>query len=367
MKLLFVVPNINNAGGVARVIAVKANYLVEHLGYEVVILTQNGGNFPLFYSFNEKIIFQDMILKGKNLSFLKTYRKQLNSTVKTIKPDIIIVCDNGLKAYLIPFILNNKIPLVLEMHSSRFIDESGSMKNSFATMYSNIIFQFKKKGIKKYDQFVVVTNESIAEWNVKNTMVIPNPLWFVTEKSSELKNKKAIAVGRHTYEKGFDSLLQIWKKIVLKHPDWVLEIYGKSDKNFDLKTLAENLNITDNVVFQEPIQNINEKYLEASFYVMTSRYEGFGMVLIEAMASGLPCIAYDCPCGPRAIITDREDGFLIENGHESDYVAAIETLIANEVLRGEMANKAKLSSKKYDLDAIMQTWNQLFLELKKEF
>ncbi|RTZ05585.1 glycosyltransferase family 4 protein [Flavobacterium bomense] len=365
MKLLFVVPNINNAGGVARVIAVKANYLVEQLGYEVVILTQNGGHSPLFYSFNKKITFHDMILKGKNLSFLKAYCKKLNSCIKTVNPDIILVCDNGLKAYLIPFIIKYKIPLVLEMHSSRFIEESEIVTNSFTKLFSNLVLQLKKNGIKKYNRFVVETNESISEWNIKNTLVIANPLWFVTEKSGELTNKKVIAVGRHTYEKGFDSMLHIWKKVVLKHPDWILEIYGKSNENIDLKQLAQKLDVSNNIVFYEPVQNINEKYLDASFYLMTSRYEGFGMVLIEAMASGLPCIAYDCPCGPRAIITHKEDGFLIENGNESDYIAAIEILIENEVLRSEMAKKAKLSSKKYHIDAIMQTWHQLFIGLKK--
>nr|WP_309757985.1 glycosyltransferase family 4 protein [Flavobacterium sp.] len=365
MKLLYIVPNINNEGGVARVLSVKANYLVEKLGYEVHILTQNEGSSPLFYTFNSNIIFHDMVLKGNLFRFLNSFSNGLKTKINTIQPDVIVVCDNGLKAYLIPFILKNKIPLVLEMHSSKFIEERVLDKNILTKITHCGIAVLKKIGINKYDRFIVETRESTAEWNIKNTIVIPNPLWFTPDKTSTLENKKAIAVGRHTYEKGFDRLLQIWKKVVVKYPDWILEIYGKASGNFDLKLLAENLKVSNNVIFYELVQKINEKYLEASFYLMTSRFEGFGMVLIEAMASGLPCVAYDCPCGPRGVLTHGEDGFLIENGNEMDYVNAVEILIENIKLREEMGEKAKVSSEKYQIDSIMETWNQLFIGMKK--
>ena len=365
MKLLYIVPNINNEGGVARVLSIKANYLVEKLGYEVHILTQNEGFSPLFYSFNSNIIFHDILLKGNFFQFFNSFSKGLKSKIKAIQPDIIVVCDNGLKAYLIPFILKNKVPLVLEMHSSKFVEERESDKNILTKVAFNCFHALKKTGIKKYDRFVVETSESITEWNVNNTIVIPNPLWFTSVRSSTLENNKVIAVGRHTYEKGFDRMLQIWKKVIAKHPDWILEIYGKSNESIDLRELAKSLDISKNVVFYEPVRNINEKYLQASFYLMTSRFEGFGMVLIEAMASGLPCVAYDCPCGPRGVLSQKEDGFLIENGNESDYVKAVETLIENVKLRREMGKKAKLSSEKYHIDAIMETWNQLFIGMKK--
>jgi glycosyltransferase involved in cell wall biosynthesis len=88
--------------------------------------------------------------------------------------------------------------------------------------------------------------------------------------------------------------------------------FTETSGNLDLKSLAEKLNVSNNVVFHEPVQDIEHKYVEASFYLMTSRFEGFGMVLIEAMASGLPCVAYDCPCGPRGVLTHGEDGFLVK-------------------------------------------------------
>lgn len=360
MKILYVVPNINNEGGVARVLAIKTNYLIEKWDYQIDILTQNNGNFPLFYDYNKKIGFYDMLLKENPFQFLKTYQKSILENIKNLKPDIIVVCDNGFKAFLIPFILKTKIPIILEIHSSLNIEEQENNKSFISKIKANSIAKFKKFSAKKFNKFVVETNESIQEWDIQNGVVIPNPLWFSSNKVADLKANKVIAVGRHVYEKGFDRLLKIWQKVVINHPDWHLDIYGKSNDNLDLQKLATTLIINNNVAFFDPVKDINLKYQEASIYLLTSRFEGFGMVLIEAMESGLPCIAYDCPCGPRAIITNNENGFLIENGDESNYINAIESLICDKEKRFEMGKKAKISSLKYNIDTIMPLWNTLF-------
>ena len=363
MKLLYIVPNVNNEGGVARVLSIKANYLVEKLGYDVVILTQNEGNSPLFYEYNKNISFQDIILKGNIFKFFITYKKELKSRIDSINPDIIIVADNGLKAYTIPFIIKTKIPILLEIHSSLYVEESKQYNLILNKLKARIIHKFKRFCANQYDKIIVETVSSINEWKIKDIIVIPNPLWFKQQKSANLKAKKVIAVGRHTYEKGFDRMLKIWQKVIEKYPDWHLDIYGKSSAKNELQLLARELNISNNVTFYEPVKNINEKYLEASIYLMTSRFEGFGMVLIEAMASGVPCIAYDCPCGPKAIIANNSDGFLIENDNENDFIVAVETLIENENSRLEMGEKSKESAKKYNIDVLMQIWDSLLKEL----
>jgi glycosyltransferase involved in cell wall biosynthesis len=363
MKILYVVPNINNEGGVARVLAIKTNYLIEKWDYQIDILTQNNGNSPLFYDYNKKTGFYDMLLKGNPFQFLKTYRKSILENIKNLKPDVIVVCDNGFKAFLIPLILKTKIPIILEIHSSLNIEEQENNKSFISKIKSNSIAKFKKFSAKKFNKFVVETNESIQEWDIQNGVVISNPLWFSSNKVAELKANKVIAVGRHVYEKGFDRLLKIWQKVVINYPDWHLDIYGKSNDNLDLQKLATTLIINNNVTFFNPVKDINLKYQEASIYLLTSRFEGFGMVLIEAMESGLPCIAYDCPCGPRAIISNNEDGVLIENGNESDFINAIESLISDEKKRFEMGKKAKTTSLKYNIDTIMPLWDALFKDI----
>nr|WP_315187566.1 glycosyltransferase family 4 protein [uncultured Flavobacterium sp.] len=364
MKLLYIVPSINDAGGVARVLSAKTNYLIEKWGYEIHILTQNKGNSSLFYFFNPKIVLHDMILEGNKMKFLLNYKNELQKHCKQINPDVIIVADNGLKAYLVPFFLDKKAPLVFESHGSKFIAEQKQSEHVWSKLKMKFKLFIKEFGAKKYTHFVALSDESLKEWRITNGIVITNPLCDFPKKLSDQSSKKVIAVGRHAYEKGFDNLLKIWKKVVEDYPDWVLEIYGKSDEKFELRELAKNLNLTENIVFHEPVQNINEKYSEASFYLMTSRFEGFGMVLIEAMAAGLPCVAYDCPCGPRNIIDNGKNGFLIQNNNEKDYINAVKTLIEDKELRIRMGETAKSVISEYNLDEIMQSWNQFFREIK---
>ena len=365
MKLLYLVPNVNNEGGVARVLAIKTYYLIEKWNYQIDFLTQNNGSFPHFYNFNKKIGFHDMLLKGNPIQFILNYKRKLNEQIELLNPDIIVVCDNGFKAFLLPFILKTKIPVVLEIHSSLSVveKENDSIFNLIGTQFSIL---FKKLAARNFDNFVVETPESIKEWNISNGIIIPNPLWFYTDKLAKLNSKKVIAVGRHVYEKGFDRLLYIWKKIVKKHPDWHLDIYGKFSDDLSLQKLTSELNLTNSVSFYNPTNDIVSKYQENSIYLMTSRFEGFGMVLIEAMATGLPCIAYDCPCGPRAIIENKSDGFLIKNGNESDYIEAVLFLINNESKRIEMGKNAKQKSLNYNIDTIMPLWDSLFKDLKSK-
>lgn len=366
MKILYIVPKINNEGGVARVLSVKANYLVDNFGYDVHILTQNEGNTPLFFLFSPSIIFDDIILKGSSFSFFFQYKKRLQQTINSINPDIILVCDNGLKSFLIPFILKTKVPVVFESHGSKYIQEKQLLSDFRSKWLFYLQLKFKEIAVKKFKKLVALSEENRVEWNLKNSIVISNPLWFPVEKTAKLFNKKAVVVARHSYEKGIDRLLPIWKKVIQKHPDWKLEIYGTFDEFRSMQKLADSLDISETIVFSEPVKYIQEKYLEATFYLMTSRTEGFPMVLLEAMACGLPVVAYDCPVGPGSIITNNQNGFLIEDGNSDAFVQKIELLIENENLRIQMGKNAQKSVEKFNLDKIMLQWKSLFEEMIKQ-
>ena len=361
MKLLYIVPKLNNEGGVARVLSLKLNYLIENFGYEVHVLTQNNGNFPLFYSFYEKIVFHDMILEGTIFNFFNSFRKSLKSKIESVQPDVIVVCDNGLKAYIIPFILSVEMPIILECHGSKYIEEKLLKSDLISKIKNSLKYKLKDFGANKFSRLVALSNESLKEWNVKNGLVISNPSWIQNNIEADLKSKKVIAVVRNSYEKGLDRLLAIWQKVVANQPDWILDIYGESVT--DLKQTVLELGMELNVNLNEPVKNISEKYLNSSVYVMTSRSEGFPMVLLEAMACGLPCIAYDCPIGPRSIIKEGNNGFLIEDGNVDSFVQKLELLINDKNLRVKMGENAQESVKVYDLDSIMQQWKSLFESL----
>jgi len=212
MKILYVVPQINSGDGISRVIAVKTNYLIENYNYEIVILTQNKGHDNLFFDFNKKIVFHNMNLKGNIFSFFYSYKNKLNSIIKKTNPDRIIVCDNGLKAFMIPFVIKTKIPLLLEIHSSLFIKETENNNTFWNNITAKMLFFYKRFGASKFNQFIVETPESIKEWNIKNSIVIPNPLWFSTNRVANLSQKKVIAIGRHAYEKDLIDCLKFGKK-----------------------------------------------------------------------------------------------------------------------------------------------------------
>ena len=358
MKILYLVPDINNEGGVARVLSIKANYWIEKYGYEVHIITQNNGHSKLFYHFNEQIQLHDLKLKGNLISFFLDYIKQLNVFVKRINPDIIVVCDNGLKAYTIPFILNTNKKLVLESHNSRFLE----LKASNFWLFSKLKYWFRNFGASKFSQFVALSSYSLKEWNLKNGHVIANPNIYFDGQLASLKNQRVIAVGRHVYEKGFDMLLPIWKKVISKYPNWQLDIYGQLDENKTYIELAKTLEIEQNITFYEPVKNLQEIYSNYSFLLMTSRFEGFPMVVLEALAAGLPCLAFDCPVGPKALITNNYNGFLIKEGDSESFINHVFKLIENENYHFELSKKALESIEKFNVEIIMKQWNQLFID-----
>jgi glycosyltransferase involved in cell wall biosynthesis len=359
MKLLYIVPKIKIAGGVARVTSVKANYFVEHFGYEIHILSQNEGDTLPFYDFNSKIVFHYMTLKGRGLSFFVSFQKDINKKVKEIKPDVILIADNGLKAFIYPFVCRTKIPMVLECHGSKFIEEKDLKADFLAKSIRKIKYQFKDFGARKFTRIVTLSGESLKEWNVENGVVIPNPLWIKNNKISNLQHKKVIAIGRYSFEKGLDRLLLIWKEIIQKHSDWTLDIY--TDNIHSLKEKALDLGLEWGINYLDFVKNIEEKYYEASIYAMTSRTEGFAMVLLEAMASGLSCIAYDCPIGPRALITSGENGFLIPDDCIEIYVEQLSFLIEDQEIRSKLGKKAQAASENYAVDKVMEQWKS-FLE-----
>ena len=363
MRLLYITNQICGAAGLERVLSIKATYLADKLGYEIHIITLNQGDTPLFYEFSNKLIYYDITASGNPVAYIRSYIKNLRRKVKEIKPDVISVCDDGLKAFFLPYILGKPVPMVYERHVSKNIEvqtENISLLKKVKTSFIHSLMNFLGR---KYDTFVVLTRDNLGEWNLPNLAVISNPLSFYPDVISELNNKTVLAVGRQSFQKGYDRLLKSWKIIAEKYPDWKLNIFGKIEKGEPYQKLSEELGVHRSVSFHEPVKNIGDQYKASSIYVMSSRFEGFGMVLIEAMAYGVPCISYNCPCGPQEIITEGDDGFLVNNGDVEDFAKKIEKLIIDKSVRLEMGVKARKKASKYLPDEIVPQWDILFKKL----
>jgi glycosyltransferase involved in cell wall biosynthesis len=361
MRLLYIVPDITGAGGIARVISLKSNFLLTKAHYKIDIIALNSSGENCFYDFNEKIDWHTINDSKNSIFFLKSYFLFIKNIISKIEPDIIVVCDANFW-YLFPWFVKFKIPIIFEIHVSKFLKKSDK-ENLFRRFIVSIINIIKSKTIKKFNKVVFLSEDCSDEWKLGNSVVIPNPVTFFVEKDSSLANNRAITIARHSYEKGIDRLLMIWKKITKEHSDWCLDIYGEWNQDNKYQQLAIDLNISSNVNFFLPTLCIKDKYLESSIYLMASRSEAFPLVLIEAMNCSLPCIAYDCPSGPRNLIEDNENGFLIENGNSNDFEKKVALLIEDKELRIRMGKKAKLSIEKYQIDKVMNQWDGLFNEV----
>ncbi|WHF51438.1 glycosyltransferase family 4 protein [Chryseobacterium gotjawalense] len=360
MKLLYITNGITGSGGLERVLSVKASMLAEDFGYEVHVLSLNEVGKEPFFPFSNKVQQHSITVTGNPIQYFLHYKKGIQKVVDKFKPDLISVCDDGLKGFFVPRLISTNAKWIYERHVSKLIENSGE-QNIFLSLKMKSKWKMMEYLAKNFSKFVVLTEGNCAEWStLKNLIVIGNPLPFTAEKAADLEEKIVICVGKISYQKGQDLLLQIWEKVAAKHPEWQLHLYGNENKQF-----LNTDRLPDNVSYFPATKNLKSIYSNSSIYVMSSRFEGFGMVLIEAMEFGVPCVSFDCNYGPSDIITDNEDGFLIENGDIVSFANQIIALIENTYLRKKMGEKAQENVQRYSAKKIVFKWNKLFNELTK--
>jgi glycosyltransferase involved in cell wall biosynthesis len=170
-------------------------------------------------------------------------------------------------------------------------------------------------------------------------------------------------VGRYNDAKGYDYIIPAWDIVHKIHPDWTLDVYGSGELHDDVVRWIKERHLEDSMILHDPTDQIMEKYLESSICVMSSRYEGFPMVLVESMASGVPCVAFDCPFGPRNIIKDGEDGLLIDYLNTQALAEGICKLIEDKELRSSMGCRARKNILRFSREHVMQQWVTLFESL----
>lgn len=361
MKIVYLIPGTYRAAGMERVLAEKANWLAAH-GYSILIVTcEQQGREPAF-RFDDRIRFEDLDIgyeENNGSSFADKFlhypfkqfrhRKTLKALLLREKADVVVSMF-GNEAGFLPGIQDGSRK-VLEIHFSRFKKLQYGRKGLWA-MADRWRTRQDAGTAAKYDRFVVLTEEDKGYWgDMDNIRVIPNPRTFVLPEPASLQSQTVLAVGRYSHQKGFDLLLNAWKK--MDTSGWTLRIAGSGDPLGDLPA---------NVI-TGPSTDIVDEYRSAAFLVMSSRYEGLPMVLLEAQAAGLPVVSFACKCGPRDVITDGVDGFLVPEGDIDGLAAGMKRLMDDEHLRRRMGAAAFRNSARYDKERIMSLWDNLFREL----
>lgn len=374
MKIIYCIAGTCHSGGMERVLANKANYLARH-GYEVVIVTTDQQGLPPFFPLAEQIRCIDLGINyeennGKSFANkllhypLKQYRhqKRLAAILKREKPDITVsmFCNDA------GFItrINDGSKKVLEIHFSKFKRLQYNRKGLWrlADLWRS---KQDEKTVRRFDKFVVLTEEDKGYWgNLPNITVIPNANTFATSQAAALENKKVIAIGRYTYQKGFERLIEAWNILSPGFPGWKLDIIGNGEERDKLQDLIHAYHLDGQVTLVSPTKSIDKVYLDASVLVMSSRYEGLPMVLLEAQAFGLPIVSFACKCGPKDIVANGETGFLVEENDIEGLARQLVKVMKDKNLRKQMGRKAKEASLRYAEDAVMAKWTALFDSLK---
>ena len=378
MKIVYVYSTLAATGGTERMISEKANYLSEQFGYDTTIIScfqsPNENNFfqlsnkvkqinlgiPYFSQYKYKYP-KRLWVKWKMNWLLK---KSISETVKKVDPDILFGVSRFKANYICT--IRCRAKKIIECHEIRYNTKyDASEKHSFlARIFLRIYsFYYFHTIEQNADAVITLTENDKKLWKgAKRVEVIPNFSAMSISKISDCTTKRVIAVGRLTWEKGFERLIEAWGTISSKHTDWYLDIYGRGRMYDTLITLAKSYN-ANNLKIHAPSSNISQEYANSSICAVTSYFEGFSLVILEAMRHGLPCVAFDCPFGPGSIIEDKKNGFLVEDGNMSLFADSLCKLIENESLRKEFGTSANERAKHFDIDTIMNQWRILLERL----
>lgn len=352
MKILYIATHITDSGGVSRVTSLKANHFAEYLGHQVHIYSTNDSDTKTFYPFSEKIHFHFSKYKNFGIKNIFAYLKEIEEISHSIQPDITFVIDNGFKSLLVFNYLYPKSKKIYELHLSKdlFLRESYT---GIKKILAPILIQHF---LPKYDAIILLKKEYILE-NIpaEKQKVIPNPTPFSSEKKSTLNHKKAIAVGRISKVKGYPRMLQSWKKITEKHPEYTLQIYGDELENFSLRPIIQQLNIEKSVKIYPSTPQIREQYLNADFLLHAAHYEPFGLVYLEAMECGLPIVCYSTEID--SLVKHNENGLVAQN--EESFTNYILNLIENQELKNQLAQKSIELSKNFLWENILPLWEEI--------
>lgn len=347
MKLIvFFIESLANGAGTERIAVDLANSLVtKGFCVKFIILDRN---ITSFFTLNPSIQVDSLCL---SFSQKKQAIIKLRQYLKQHKPDYLINVTFQMAIISLFSNFGCKTKIITWDH---FFLRAGSIWGYLMRLISALC---------GYKQIVLTETDkkSYPALIQDKVYCIPN---FTTinpqEMISSLNSKKVLSIGRLTFTKGFDLLVKAWEIVHHKYPDWKLEIVGEGDDRDELCRIIDRLSLSDSINVLHAQNNILPIYLSASLYVLPSRYEPFGLVLIEAKSCGLPIVAFNCPFGPKNIVRDSIDGLLVDPENSDQLAIAICSLISDHAKLQEMGQAAISDYKnRWSEDIIMKQWMDL--------
>ena len=383
MKIICIIKSLALTAGLERVITDKINWLADQ-GYEVTLLTYEQGLHPLSFPLHPNVYICDLDTPFfrlgafslfrrffKYLNLKSVFGKRLKSIVESIHPDLVITTTYSLKVLDEIVTVCKPSRLIIESHESCFsvIKEYDYQSNPFLRIIAKLYDLHYYRNINKFDRLVSLTEGDANEWRKhisSDIEIIPNPLTYyplTLGDESVDRPLRIISAGRLEEVKGFDMLIDAFSLISDKCPEWRVDIFGQGSCENKLRMQIIYKGLEDRIFINPPTAKIFEEYCQSDIYVLSSRHEGMGMALIEAMSCNIPCIAFDCKYGPAEIISDKETGLLVEDGNVRELAKTMLWLIDHKEERQRIGNAARESVKKFRKDIIMQKWVELFERL----
>lgn len=367
MKILYLTDQTCLHGGIEKVLSQKANYFADVDGDEVTIVTYNQKGRDPVYPLSEKIKRIDLGINyepgisyfhPRNLKKIPKHRHALKKILKEIKPNVVISCSFGPDFYFIPSV-EKHIPKIKEFHSTRHFVKYNSGKELVLKYLSDY-------AEKQYHKIVLLNHDEPKYYNSDNLIIIPNPT-EMDSRTCNLAGKKIIAAGRISLQKNFEDLVDAFNLIKNDFPDWEVHIYGDDylGRREEIQQQINKLGLEKNIFFKGVTADLKETFLDYSIYAMTSNYETFPMVLLEALAVGLPIVSYNCPTGPDRIVTDRVDGYIVPYKDTHDFATQLKILMSDEEFRRYLGVNAKQNADRFEISKVMKQWKELFLSLAK--
>lgn len=378
MKIIYCIHSVCNPGGMERVLLNKVTYLVHRLGWDVSVVTTDQHERPPFYPLPKEVRMIDLGINysednvkgafGKIWGYLRKkrlHRRRLTELLMKEKADIVVSLYPSESSF-IPDIKDGS-KKVLEIHYCKFFRIQYG-RHGLLGLIDRLRTKQDEHIVRRFDKFVVLTNEDRGYWGaLPNIEVIPNAAMMVGNKYSDVSNKRVIAVGRLDYQKGFDRLIRTWKRVQSsgRFDDWRLDIFGQGEWEKKLKCMINDAGLEKSAFINKPTKSIGDEYARSSLLVMSSNYEGFPMVMIEAMACGLPVVSFDYKCGPKDIIHDGVNGLIVRDGDIDGLADAMMKVMADYEYRKSLSEGARKIVATYSEENVMNQWIVMFESLKK--